>query len=105
MRSAGKPKSDVAAGNARQADAVQAVARARTVLAGSFEETMQLACEGAVEPSLEASLAGALYGASYGPDSIPADRLSRLARLDLLESFAARLARAGEAAKASGGGT
>jgi ADP-ribosylglycohydrolase len=104
LRSAGKPKSDAAAGNARQPDAVLAVARARTVLAGSFEETVQRACEGAVEPSLEASLAGAMHGASYGPDSIPADRLSRLARLDLLESFASRLAEAGEAAKASRGG-
>lgn len=100
-----KITADDAHGNGRQADAVQAVVRARAALAGSFEDTVQQACHGAVEPALEASLAGALAGASFGADSIPAGRLSRLARLDLLESFAARLAKAAATATVAEGGT
>jgi ADP-ribosylglycohydrolase len=100
FRSMARARPDAAAGNARQADAVQAVARARTALADGFEETLRRACESAVEPALEAALAGALAGACFGARSIPADRAGHLARLELLESFASRLADAGVAAKA-----
>jgi ADP-ribosylglycohydrolase len=105
FRSAAKARPDAAAGNGRPADAVQAVARARAALADGFEDTLRRACDGAVEPALEAALAGALAGASFGAGSIPADRLGGLARLDLLESFASRLAEAGVAANAGEGGT
>jgi ADP-ribosylglycohydrolase len=104
FRAAGKSRSDAAAGNGAQADAVQAVVRARAALSDSFEETIRRACEQAVEPTLETALAGALAGASFGADAIPTDQLSRLARLDLLESFASRLAKASMAATAAEGG-
>ena len=102
FRAAGRSKPGAATGTGCQADAVRAVLRARAVLAPGFDETVRQACEDAIEPALEAALAGALHGASYGADSIPADRLSRLARLDLLESFASRLAKAGATATVSG---
>ena len=101
---AGQSRSDAAAENGAQADAVQAVVRTRAALSDGFEETIRRACEQAVEPALEAALAGALAGASFGAGAIPADQLSRLARLDLLESFASRLAKAGPAATAAEGG-
>jgi hypothetical protein len=47
----------------------------------------------ALEPGLEAALAGTLGGAIGGADSIPRDLLARMPRLDLIESFAERLAR------------
>jgi ADP-ribosyl-[dinitrogen reductase] hydrolase len=102
FRLGGKRKIGAAATSVWQADAVQAVVRARAALSPSFEETIRKACDGAVEPALEAALAGALAGASYGAGSIAPEQLSKLARLDLLESFALRLAKAGAVARMAG---
>jgi ADP-ribosylglycohydrolase len=96
---------DESAERAGRADAVQAVVRARAAIAGGFAETVRRACAGAVEPSLEAALAGALAGAAFGSASIPPDQISRLARLDLLESYASRLSQAALAAKPAEGST
>ncbi len=84
---------------------MQAVARIRSALSGDFEGSVRNACDGAFEPALEASLAGALAGAVFGAGSIPAGQVSRLARLDLLESFASRLAQAAAAPKVAGSRT
>jgi ADP-ribosylglycohydrolase len=93
FRSTVRQRPDAVAASAGPADAVQAVARARSALSDDFENTLRKACESAFEPALEAALAGALAGAVLGAGSIPARQLSRLARLDQLETFAARLAK------------
>ena len=105
FRAAGKQKPGVLTASAGPADAVQAVARVRSALSGDFEESVRKACDGAFEPALEAALAGALAGAVFGAGSIPAGQLSRLARLDLLESFASRLAQAAAAPTVGGSRT
>jgi ADP-ribosyl-[dinitrogen reductase] hydrolase len=98
FRAAGKSRPEATPAVSGQPDAVQAVVRARAALSASFEETVRRACDGAVEPALEAALAGALAGASLGAGSIPPEQMSSLARLDLLEEFASRLARTAGAA-------
>lgn len=103
FRAAGKQRPGAATASTGPADVVQAVARARTALSDGFEQTVRRACDGAFEPALEAALAGALAGAVYGAGSIPAGQLSRLARLDLLESFASRLALAAAGPRVAGG--
>ena len=104
-RRAGLPEGDPAVTKARAPDAVVALARARTavVQAGDFDEAVRRACDSAVEPGLEAALAGTLMGALYGSRSIPRGRLAGLARVDLLEAFAARLCRSGHGTSAPGG--
>jgi len=102
FRAAGRQRSDAVAPGTGPADAVQAVVRARAALSGEFEQTLQRACEAAYEPALEAALAGALAGAVSGAGSIPAGQLSRLARLDLLDSFALRLAAAAATPRVAG---
>jgi len=93
------------AGGVAAVDAVQAVRRARAAaLSRSFEATVRQACAGAAEPALEAALAGALYGAAFGAHAVPAGQVSGLAQLDLLESFASRLAEAGATARSVEGG-
>ncbi len=105
FRTRGEQGAGAAAASAGPADAVQAVVRVRSALSGDFEETVRKACVAAFEPALEAALAGALAGAAFGASSIPSGQLSRLARLDLLEQFAARLAEAGEALEVEGSGS
>jgi ADP-ribosylglycohydrolase/protein-tyrosine phosphatase len=92
------PLTDVPPRRAPAPDVVAAFARARAAAAkaAGFEEAIRVACESAVEPALEAAVAGALLGAIVGPDGIPRERIASLARVDLLESFALRLARAGQ---------
>ncbi len=102
FRATGRQRSDAVAASAGPADAVQAVVRARSALSDGFEQTVRSACDSAYEPALEAALAGALAGAVFGAGSIPAGQLSRLARLDLLESFASRLAQAAAEPKVAG---
>ena len=89
------PLADAHARKAHAPDAVAALARARAAVAGSagFADAIDRACASAVEPGLEAALAGTLSGAILGADSIPRDRIAALPRLDLIESFAERLAR------------
>jgi hypothetical protein len=67
--------------------------------AADFGDAIGRACESAVEPGLEAALAGTLMGALYGAAVIPVGRVASLARVDLLESFAARLGEAAQAAR------
>ena len=105
FRAAGRQGPDATEACAGPADAVRAVVRARSALADSFEQTVLKACTGAFEPALEAALAGALAGAVLGAGSIPAGQVSRLARLDLLESFASRLALAAAARRVAGSRT
>jgi hypothetical protein len=105
FRATGRRRSDSVAASTGPADVVQAVVRARSALSDDFEQTVRNACGSATEPALEAALAGALAGAVFGAGSIPAGQLSRLARLDLLESFASRLAQAAAAPKVAGSRT
>jgi hypothetical protein len=53
--------------------------------------SVQAAIEGGREPALDGALAGALAGALLGPAAIPGVDLGRLARVGLIEDFAARL--------------
>ena len=89
------PQADAHARKAHAPDAVAALARARAAVAGSADvvDAIDRARGTALEPGLEAALAGTLGGAIGGADSIPRDLLARLPRLDLIESFAERLAR------------
>jgi ADP-ribosylglycohydrolase len=89
------PQADAHARKAHAPDAVAALARARAAVARSagFADALDRACGSAFEPGLEAALAGTLGGAIGGANSIPREHLARLPRLDLLESFAERLAR------------
>jgi ADP-ribosylglycohydrolase len=84
-----------------RADVIQAVLRARdAAMSGlAFDETVRAAAAHAAEPALEAALAGALYGAMHGERSVAGAAVSRLARRELLESFASRLAQAGSVAR------
>lgn len=77
----------------READVARTLWNARVAVAGatSFEAAVQRAIDSGQEPALDGALAGALAGAFGGATEIPAATISRLSRLDLLESFAARL--------------
>jgi ADP-ribosylglycohydrolase len=90
------PQADAASRKAHAPDAVAAIARARAAVARSagFVDAIDRARGSAIEPGLEAALAGTLFGAIGGVDAIPRERLARLPRLDLLDSFAERLAAA-----------
>jgi ADP-ribosylglycohydrolase len=91
------PPVEVHAKRAPAPDIVAALARARAAVASAmdFEDALQRACDSAVEPGLEAALAGTLMGSIAGPDVIPRERLAGIARVEVIESSAARLARAG----------
>lgn len=88
-------RADVATKKPAPLGALFAVARARAAVAAAadFEEAIERACASAVEPALEAALVGTLAGAFHGAAAIPPARVSGLARRDLLESMALRLAR------------
>ena len=75
-------------------DVVHALANARGAVAAAvdFDDAVHRACSGGVEPALDAALAGTLMGALFGARAIPAAQLEALARVELLESIAARLA-------------
>jgi hypothetical protein len=81
---------------------VAALARVRAAAAGArdFEDALRRACESAVEPGLEAALAGTLMASIAGPDAIPQERIAGIARIELIESTAARLSRAAAGASA-----
>jgi ADP-ribosylglycohydrolase len=66
-------------------------ARRAVVGASSFEVAVQRAIDSGRDPALDGALAGALAGAFGGAAVIPAATIAGLSRLDLLESFAARL--------------
>jgi ADP-ribosylglycohydrolase len=98
-RSSAPPAPDASAKKAPAPDVVLAVARARAAVANAadFEDALLRAHADSVEPALDAALAGALLGSMYGARAIPRERVAGLARLDLLESLAARLGAAGDA--------
>jgi ADP-ribosylglycohydrolase len=64
-----------------------AVANARDV-----PQAIRSAIDMGCEPALDGALAGALAGALRGATALPPTSVSALARLDLLEQVAARLA-------------
>jgi ADP-ribosylglycohydrolase len=74
-------------------DVASALRNARRAVAGasSFEAAVQRAIDSGRDPALDGALAGALAGAFGGATAIPAATIVGLSRLDLLESFAARL--------------
>lgn len=75
-------------------DVVHALANAREAVAAAvdFDDAVNRACSGGTEPALDAALAGTLMGALFGARIIPSAQLAALARVDLLEAIAARLA-------------
>jgi ADP-ribosylglycohydrolase len=80
-------------GGAAAADVVQALANARAAVSSAVDvvSAVHAAIEGGREPALDGALAGALAGALLGPAAIPGVDLGRLARVGLVEDFAARL--------------
>jgi ADP-ribosyl-[dinitrogen reductase] hydrolase len=74
-------------------DAMHAIARVRAAVAAAagFDDALKRAREGAVEPALEAALAGTLMGALHGAAAIPRERMSKIARPELIEALAMRL--------------
>jgi ADP-ribosylglycohydrolase len=74
-------------------DVASALRNARRAVAGasSFEVAVQRAIDSGRDPALDGALAGALAGAFGGAAVIPVATVAGLSRLDLLESFAARL--------------
>ena len=101
-RSGEPPATEVHAKRAPAPDSVAALARVRAAVAGArdFEDALRRACESAVEPGLEAALAGTLMASIAGPDAIPRERIAGIARVELIESTAARLSRAAAGASA-----
>ncbi len=75
-------------------DVVHALANARAAVAAAvdFDDAVHRACSAGVEPALDAALAGTMMGALFGARAIPAAQLATLARVELLESIAARFA-------------
>jgi ADP-ribosylglycohydrolase len=100
-RASEPPPADVHAKRAPAPDIVAAIARVRTAVAGAtdFEDALRRASESAVEPGLEAALVGTLMGSIAGPDAIPRERVAAIARVELIESTALRLSRAGGGAR------
>lgn len=76
------------------ADVLRTVDNVRAAVAttASPEEAIRAAVRNGREPALDGALAGALAGALWGAAALPEQAVSGLARLDLLEQFAARLA-------------
>jgi len=87
------PRPDESARGGDAPDAMLAIARVRSAVAGAadFDDALKRARDGAVEPALEAALAGTLMGALRGAGAIPRERWSKIARLELIEEFAMRL--------------
>jgi hypothetical protein len=87
------PRPDVSSKKNEAPDAMLAIARVRAAVAAAadFDDALKRARDSAVEPGLEAALAGTLMGALHGAAVIPRERIARIARLELIESFAARL--------------
>lgn len=81
-------------GGAAAADVVQALANVRAAVNSAVDvvSAVRAAIDGGRDPALDGALAGALAGALLGPAAIPGDDLGRLARVGLIEGFAARLA-------------
>jgi ADP-ribosylglycohydrolase len=100
-RASEPPPADAHAKRAPAPDIVAAIARVRTAVAGAtdFEDALRRASESAVEPGLEAALVGTLMGSIAGPDAIPRERVAAIARVELIESTALRLSRAGRGAR------
>jgi ADP-ribosylglycohydrolase len=74
-------------------DVVQACANLRVAVAGArdFDDALQRACSGGMEPALDAALAGTLMGVLFGERTIPRRHVAGIARADLLESIATRM--------------
>jgi ADP-ribosylglycohydrolase/protein-tyrosine phosphatase len=79
---------------AQPADVIDAVANARAAVAcaGDAGEAIERAIRGGREPAVDGALAGALAGALWGGAALPAGAIAALARLDVIERFARRLA-------------
>jgi len=79
---------------AQPADVVHVVANARAAVAsaGDAGEAIERAIRGGREPSVDGALTGALAGALWGGAALPAEAVAALARLDVIERFAGRLA-------------
>ena len=92
-RAAASPRPNAAANKGDAPDAMLAIARVRTAVAAAadFDDALKRARDGAVEPGVETALAGTLMGALHGAAVIPRERIAQIARLELIESFAARL--------------
>jgi ADP-ribosylglycohydrolase len=88
------PATSVSSRGAEPADVVHALANARAAVAAAADVpgAIRAAIDNGREPALDGALGGALAGALFGPAAVPEEELSRLARLDVLEAFAARLA-------------
>lgn len=100
-RASETPPAEVHGKRAAAPDIVAALARVRNAVARAtdFEDALRRACESAVEPGLETALAGTLMGSIAGPDAIPGERVAGIARVELIESSAVRLSRAGGGAR------
>lgn len=74
-------------------DVVRACANLRTAVAGArdFDDALQRAYNGGMEPALDAALAGTLMGALFGESVISRPLVATIARADLLESLGRRL--------------
>jgi ADP-ribosylglycohydrolase len=70
-------------------------AREAALQAAELASAVQHSLAGSREPALSGALAGALMGALVGPEAIPPAMAAKLARRELLEDFAVRLAEAG----------
>lgn len=86
------------------ADVVQAIGNVCGAVASARDvpQAIRSAIDMGCEPALDGALAGALGGALRGPTALPPASVSALARLDLLEHVAARLASRQPAAHPSG---
>ena len=84
-------------------DVLHALVNARAAVAagGDVGQAIDVAISHGREPALDGALAGALAGALQGASGLPASGAGGLARLDLLEQFAARLAKRGAAGPGS----
>jgi ADP-ribosylglycohydrolase len=82
-------------------DVLQALVNARAAVStgGDVGQAIDAAIGHGREPALDGALAGALAGALQGARGLPASGTGALARLDLLEQFAARLAERGAAGR------
>ncbi len=77
----------------QSADVVYALANVRAAVAAAdgIEDAVQRAIRAGREPAVDGALAGALGGALWGATALPAERIAKLARVDVVEHLAARL--------------
>jgi hypothetical protein len=87
-------------------DVLHAVANARAAasVGADVGQVILDAVSHGREPALDGALAGALAGALQGASGLAGVEVANLARLDLLEQFAVRLAEHASAAQAVGAG-